>query len=106
MNCFHFTYNFLKGKGFNIPDKWNGYEYLKECKKIETNPKHYLDNKIHEEYFNSFTKICENAIKYDIIIHRLGIGVALNDKFFITLNHIGNVTTKPIRKPCKILRVI
>lgn len=105
-NCFHFTYKYLKDAGFNIPDKWNGLDYLTECDKIADNPKYYLKNGLHEEYFNSFTTEAKEARKYDIILHKLGVGVALDSKYFITKNHIGKIIPFPIRKPCKIRRVI
>lgn len=106
MNCFHYVYLTLKKRGFNIPDTWNNYTYLDECKKIDDNPKHYLKNNIHYEYFKSFAKEVKNAQKNDIILHNLGVGIALDNTHFTTLNHLENVVPKPIRKSCKILRVI
>lgn len=104
INCFHFTYQLLKEKGYNIPYEW---EYFKaDCDLIKENPNYFLDNNLHDKYFSSFTTLVNKAIKNDIIVHKLGVGIAINETHFMTLNHLQNIKIRPIRKKhCKILRV-
>lgn len=105
MNCFHFTYLFLKEQGLKIPDQWNGFSYNTESIKINANPKYYINSKLLINYFDSFTQTVKIAEKNDIILHHKGVGVALNKSQFSTLNHLGNIIIKPIQKYHIIKRV-
>ncbi len=105
MNCFHFTYLGLKKLNYKIPSEWDNYTYLVEADKIEENPRHYLKNKILQRYFRSFTKSVDMAQENDIIMHDYGVGLAINNKRFMTLNHLGNVIVRTITKKYEIRRV-
>ena len=89
-----------------MPDKWNGFTYLEECNKIDESPKYYLNNNLHLDYFKSFTKEVFSPLENDIIVHKLGVGIAMNETHFITFNHLQKIKIRPIRlKHCTILRV-
>lgn len=105
MNCFHFTYLYLKKNGFKIPSEWNGLNYKAEAKKIKLNPSHYVDAKILHAYFKSFTTLETICQKDDIILHDKGVGVALTKGKFMTLNHLGKIIIKPISSQYVIRRV-
>jgi len=106
MNCFNFTFKYLKEQGLNIPNEWNGMQYDTEFKKIEDNPKKYLRKKLHIDFFSSFTKKVENAQKRDIILHNNGVGVAINNIQFMTINHLSKIKIFTIKKEYDIRRVI
>lgn len=107
MNCFKFTIMYLKIKGLNPVEQWKDFDYSKRPHEIDDNTKFFLDNKMHYDFFNSFTRqIHDGPMENDIILHDGGVGVAINNKIFLTTNHIGMIVPKPIRKPCKIQRII
>ena len=100
-NCFTYVIDRLLALKVNIPMEWEGMSPLNKDLFIK-DYKRFLAKGIHYKYFNSFTFEKEKAIKNDIILHSKGIGMAINDKFFITLNHIGKEKIRSITKECSI----
>lgn len=106
MNCFNFTYQYLKKQGLSVPGAWNGMDYKSEFKKIEDSPKKYLKEKLHIEFFSSFTKKVDKAEKNDIILHYSGVGIAINGIQYMSVNHLGKLKVLIIEKECEIRRVM
>jgi len=105
MNCFIFIYEHLKTKGYKIPDTFENLEYKKDYKILINNNKQHLENNLHFRYFESFTREVKKAIENDIILHKRGIGIALDNKRFMTLNHLKRVIIRPIKDIHTIRRI-
>lgn len=105
LNCFEFTYKYLEKQGFDLPTQWKHYNKRTIFDLVRKDTKFFLRNKLHYEFFSSFTDEVNEAQKNDIILHLTGIGVALDDKYFLTTNHLGRVVPKPIRNPSIVRRI-
>ena len=105
-NCFTFTYQYLKKQGFNVPDNLGTLKYDEIVKDIITNHKYYLKNKLHIKFFEGWTKVVNEAVKNDIILHNFGVGVAIDKHRLVSFDHRNKVIIKPIRKNCEIRRII
>lgn len=105
MNCFTFSLYYLKQQNIQTPDKWNGRSVKAEMSNILLNPKHYIQSKTHIKYILSFTQKADIAQKNDIIVHDKGIGIALNNLMYVSLNHLKKIKVLKIKQNCKIRRV-
>jgi hypothetical protein len=104
-NCFTFTYQFLKNQGFKVPSNLGNLNYEETKNDIIQNYKYYLKNNLHIQFFNGWTEIVTTPQKNDIILHKFGLGIALNKHRFLTMNHKNKIIVRPIRKNCTVRRV-
>ncbi len=103
-NCFLYTYNVLEKEGISMPVSFNGYS-MNNVKKIIAEYKDILAKEIHYRFFEGFCSYVNEAKKNDVVIHKDGVGVAINRFSYVT------IAFSPIRreictinKYCRILR--
>jgi len=105
INCFTFTYKTLMRKGYNFPVDFEGYS-LNNLKLITVDYQKILDEKIHYAYFESFCHKVKIAQEDDIIIHKDGVGIAVNKILFISvLDKPRRKVLRPITKKHTIMRI-
>lgn len=94
INCFTFTYKTLMRKGYKFPVYFEGYS-LNDLKPIIVDYQKILDEKIHYAYFDSFCHSVKIAKKDDVIVHKDGVGIAVNNILFISI--LANPKRKVLR---------
>ncbi len=105
LNCFTYVYKTLKREGYCLPVSFGGYT-MKKPEDILLDYQHILDEKIHYAYFESFCDYVSKAEPNDIILHKQGVGIAVNDMMYVSIlyNPLRRVIQK-IRKGHKVLRI-
>jgi len=105
INCFTFTYKTLIRKGYKFPPEFEGYE-LNNLKPVIANYQELLDNKLHYAYFESFCYKVKTAQEDDIILHKDGVGIAVNKIMFVSiLENPRRKILRPITNKHTIMRI-
>jgi len=105
INCFTFTYKYLKNNGVYVPKEWKQYTQ-KDMKRFILDYQYFLNNRIHYDFFESFCEYVNEAQENDIIIDDFGVGVAINKFKYITIKEKNSKSfLYDIEKHQKILRV-
>lgn len=106
INCFTYTYKTLKREGYELPVEFEGYS-MREPRKILTDYKQILEDKTHYAYFESFCTEVKKAQPNDIIVHKDGVGIAVNDMMYVTIlfNPMRRILQKIDKRKVKIYRI-
>jgi hypothetical protein len=105
MNCFTASYDFLRIKGYKVPDTWNGWNYDNpDC--FVMYDKDFLKRRDHIAFFKSFCDQVENPEKDDIVLTRSSVGIALNGTKQWIYSEVNNkMIIKAIKPNSIIMRV-
>jgi len=105
INCFTYTFKTLTREGYEFPKEFGEY-CTSDLKAIIRDYQSILDKNIHYAYFESFCEYVDEAQKNDIIIHKHGVGIAVNSMMYVTIlpNPMRRMLQK-IGKGCKVMRI-
>ena len=104
-NCFTMAYRFLNEKGYKLPDKFEEWTN-KDMDTFVINEREFLKNQTHIAFFDSFCSRVNFARRYDVVLTRSGVGIALNSfKQWIWSEETKSMKVKAIRPDSIIMRI-